>query len=173
MKKGAARPGKNVSKSESVRIGGQLKEIVTLYDEKGRVIQKVTNPLHVEFRAHDLLQVIVGSSILAIPVGFTEETWKLGESLPMLNIFLLLLISLVFISTFTYYTSYRHYIEQHSASYVKRVLGTYLLSFVVVALLLSIIQRTPWSTDALLALKRVIIVTLPASMSAAIADTLK
>ncbi len=161
------------AQSETLRLADQLKEVITLYDEKGRVVYKTINPLHVEFTTNDLLQVIVGSSILAIPVGFTEETWNLGKTLPMLNIILLLLISLLFITTFVYYTSYKRHIEQHFHSYLKRVISTYLFSFVVVAILLSVIQRTPWLTEPLLALKRIIIVTFPASMSAAIADTLK
>ena len=53
---------------------------------------------HPEFHLKDLLQVIIGASILAIPVGFTEETWRLGENLPMINIIGLLLLSLLFVT---------------------------------------------------------------------------
>ena len=42
----------------------------------------------------DILQIIAGASILAVPVGFTEETWMLGEILPKLNILLIFLLSL-------------------------------------------------------------------------------
>ncbi len=40
----------------------------------------------VEFRPRDLLQVLVGSSLLAIPMAFTAETWELGEQLPIINV---------------------------------------------------------------------------------------
>jgi hypothetical protein len=43
----------------------------------------------------------------------------------------------------------------------------------VVGLLLTIIQKCPWGTDNLLAVKRILIVAFPASMSAAVSDTLK
>jgi hypothetical protein len=37
----------------------------------------------------------------------------------------------------------------------------------------TIVQRCPWQTDFMVAIKRVLIVAFPASMSAAISDTLK
>ena len=56
---------------------------------------------------------------------------------------------------------------------MKRACSTYFISFMVVALLLTLIQRTPWNTDWIIAFKRVVIVTFPASMSAAVADVIK
>ena len=129
---------------------------------------------HPEFHPRDLLQVIVGASILAIPVGLTEETWRLGETLPFFNIIVFMLVSLLFISAFVYYNYYKiHGLKEHHTKFLKRVLLTYVFSFLVVALLLSLIQKTPWTTDWILALKRVVIVTFPASMSAAVADMIK
>ena len=49
----------------------------------------------------------------------------------------------------------------------------YVFSLVVVGLLLTLIQRCPWGFDNALALKRILIVAFPASMSAAVSDTLK
>jgi hypothetical protein len=43
----------------------------------------------------------------------------------------------------------------------------------VVALILTIIQKCPWGVDNILALKRIAIVAFPASMSATISDTIK
>jgi len=130
-----------------------------------------------EFKLKDVLQILIGASILAIPVGFTEETWNLGATLPWLNIIGLLVISLLFICTFVYY----HYHRRHGIKNVKmqwikffqRVSSTYILSFMIVALLLAIIGKTPWMTDWAIAVKRTIIVTFPSSMSAILADTIK
>jgi uncharacterized membrane protein len=58
-------------------------------------------------------------------------------------------------------------------SYILRVVATYLFSLLVVAGLMTIIQQCPWTTDFVLALKRVLIVSFPASMSAAVSDTIK
>jgi uncharacterized membrane protein len=53
------------------------------------------------------------------------------------------------------------------------VIATYLLSLVVVAILLALIDKTPWGVDNVLAIKRIIVVGFPAAMSATVADALK
>jgi len=161
------------AKSEVVRIAGKLKEIVTIHDEKGNVLHKIISPLMVEFHPKDVLQVVIGASILAVPVGFTEETWNLGKTLPLKNVVGLLLLSLLFISVFVYHNYYKNRLKDHLGEFIKRVCSTYFISFIVVALLLTLIQRTPWNTDWIIAFKRVVIVTFPASMSAAVADVIK
>jgi uncharacterized membrane protein len=148
----------------------QKKENSTIYETK-KMLSFLMHP--VEFRPRDVMQIIVGSAILAVPVGFTEETWKLGESLPILNVVVLLVLSLLFISLFVYYNYYRNKMKEHWDEFAKRVLSTYLVAAVVVALLLTIIQRAPWTADTALALKRIVIVAFPSSMSAAVADTIK
>ncbi len=140
-------------------------------------MKKVINPINIDFNIHDLFQVIIGASILAVPVGFTQEVWSLGESLPLLNIFLLMIVTLFFISIFTYFHYHRQYINanpmNHLSKLTKRVLVTYIFSFIVVAILLEIIQVTAWSVDTLLAFKRVVIVALPSALGAVISDTIK
>lgn len=128
----------------------------------------------VEFHPKDLLQVIIGASILAIPVGFTEETWRLGDTLPFINILGIILLSLLFISAFVYYNYHRHHkFKKHAGEFLERVVSTYIFAFLVVAIILTLIERAPWFFDIVLALKRIAIVTFPASMSAAIADVLR
>ena len=135
--------------------------------------KKIVEPLFHEFKEKDILQVILGASLLAMPIGFTEETWQLGETLPIFNALLLLVLSIVFIGTFTYHHYHRHLDKVHWQEFRKRVIFTYLLSFLVVAVILTIIQKAPWQTDFLIAIKRTLIVTFPCSVSAAFADTLK
>jgi len=64
-------------------------------------------------------------------------------------------------------------LRKHFFEFVKRVLAIYIISLVVVGVLLTLIEQAPWTTDLLLALKRMIVVGVPASMSAAVADMLK
>lgn len=129
--------------------------------------------LRVEFHFEDLLQVLIGAAVLAIPVGFTAEVWRLGVNLPGFNVFLIGIVSVLFISAFTYHHYYHKKIKTHWPDFTERVLFTYVISFLVVAVLLTLIQQTPWVSDFSLALKRTVIVTLPSTMSAAIADVLK
>ncbi len=155
------------------RIGGYLHRVVPVADSTGKIINYALKPLMVEFRPRDLMQVIVGASILAVPVAMTEETWVLGAELPMRNVLMLSGLSLLFIAGFVYYNFYRFNFKGHLFAYLKRVAAIYLLSMVVVGLLLTIIQKCPWGVDNLMAIKRIMIVAFPASMAAAVSDTLK
>ncbi len=166
---------KRVGETSVHRVGPgrHLHRLVPVLDKSGDIISTVLKPLMVELRARDLLQIMVGSSVLAIPVAFTEETWNLGTRLPGVNVALLALISVVFIGIFVFANFYRHYFREYAFEFVKRVLATYVVSLVVVAVLLTIIQQCPWGTDWALALKRVVIVGLPASLSATMTDAIK
>lgn len=155
------------------RVGGYLHRVVPISDAAGNVISHALKPLMVEFRPRDLMQVILGAAILAVPVAFTEETWRLGEMLPLRNVLILSGVSILFIALFVYFNFYRFAFRQHAFEYVKRVLAIYLFSLLVVGALLLIIQQAPWTTDAVLATKRTLIVAFPASMSAAVSDALK
>ena len=155
------------------RIGGHLHHVVPIADKSGKVLSYVLKPLMVEFRPRDALQIIVGASILAIPVAFTEETWDLGEILPIRNVLYLAVLSIMFISAFVYFNFYRFHFKGHSFNYIKRIIGTYGLSLIVVGLILTIIQKCPWGIDNILAIKRIIIVAFPASMAATVSDTIK
>lgn len=155
------------------RIGGYLNRVVPVLDSAGRVIQYVVRPLMVELRVRDLMQIVVGATILAIPVAYTEEAWGLGERLPLFNVVLLGFVSICFVGLFVHYNFYRDLLRQFAVEYAKRVVAIYLLSLVVVAGLLTLIQQAPWGVDPLLAVKRCIIVAFPASMSAAVSDMLK
>src|SRR3989338_3339101 len=161
------------TKREIFKVAGKLRELVTIKDAQGNILHQGLSPLMVEFHFKDILQVVVGAAILSIPVSFTEETWRLGQTMPFTNILIIFLISLIFIAGFTYHNYYRQNISQHQFEFFKRTIFTYLISFGVVAIILTLIQQAPWQTDWFLALKRAIIVAFPASMSATLADTIK
>lgn len=141
--------------------------------QKAQPFEKLMEPPKTKFGLRNVLQAIVGATILAIPIGFTEETWKLGESLPIWNIIIIFLLSIFFITLF----AYRHFKKNTPKFYwydlVKRVMVVYLASFLVVALVLFIIQKAPWNLDILLSFKRTVIVAFPSSLGATIAGSLK
>ena len=156
-----------------VRVAGKLREIVTVTDHTGKVVQKFMKPLMLEFYLRDVIQIIVGAAILTVPVAFTEEVWTLGETLPLNNVIALAALSLLFIGLFVYYNYYRVDFKHHRIGFFKRVLSTYLISILFVALFLTIIDRAPWGTDFILAFKRMVLIAFPASMSAAVVDIIK
>lgn len=154
-------------------MGGLLKELLVIKDEGGKVLHKTLSPFMVEFHLKDALQVVIGAAILSIPVSFTQEVWDLGGILPLNSVLGILLISILFISAFVYFNFYKGDTKGHRTEFLKRIGFTYLLSFGVVAVLMTLIQQAPWQADWVLALKRIIIVAFPASMSGTLVDTLK
>jgi len=155
------------------RIGGYLHRIVPIADKSGEIISYALKPIMLEFKLRDIMQVLVGAAILAIPVSFTEEAWNLGELLPIANIVLIFILSILFISVFVYFNFYKVTLKGYVFEFIKRVIGTYMISLIVVAVLLTIIQKCPWGVDNILAIKRIIIVTFPAAMSGTLSDTIK
>jgi uncharacterized membrane protein len=162
-------------KVEIKRLGraGHLHTIIPIFDHSGKLIQRVIKPLMVELNFRDIIQIVVGATLLAIPMAFTEETWKLGETLPNKNIAMFSFISLFFVSIFVYAHFYRFYLKGFVFQYIKRVFAIYIISLLVVGILMTVIQQCPWGIDNVLAIKRIIIVAFPASMSAVATDALK
>jgi len=115
----------------------------------------------------------VGATLLAIPTAFTEEVWVLGSELPTGNIALVGLISVLLVGLFTYFNTYRGYLGRCRSEYVKRVVATYLFSLIVVGVFLTLFEKCPWGVDSALAVRRIVLIGLPASMSATVADMLK
>ena len=160
---------------EIKRLGrsGHLHTIIPIFDSSGKLIQRIVKPLMVELNIRDIIQIVVGATLLAIPMAFTEETWKLGSTLPDANVAILSLVSLSFIALFVYVHFYRFYLKGFVFEYFKRVFAIYFISLVVVGLLMTLIEQCPWGVDNMLAIKRIIIVAFPASMSAVATDALK
>jgi len=156
-----------------IEVDGVKKELLVFHDGKGNILHKIISPLIVEFSPKDVLQVIIGATLLAIPVGYTEEAWNLGAVLPNINILFIMLLSILFISSFIYHSHYKDKLKNHKLQFITRILSTYIISFLVVSTLLTLIDKAAWSADIMLSFRRVVLVTFPASMSAAIADVLK
>lgn len=155
------------------RIGGYLHRVVPIADKSGKIISYTLKPLMLEFKTRDIMQVIIGSALLAIPISLTEEVWNLGESLPLFNIWMIAILSIALISVFVYFNFYKVTLKGYVLDFIKRIIGTYLISLIVVALILTLIEKCPWGIDNALAIKRIIIVAFPAAMSGTLSDTIK
>jgi uncharacterized membrane protein len=156
-----------------VKIGGKLRELLLIRNKEGKILHQIVSPIFGGFHLKDVLQVMIGAAILSIPVGFTEETWNLAQTLPDQNIIGFAGLSLLFIATFVYYNYHREENSPGWFEFIKRTISTYILAFLVVAIILTLIERAPWYMDWMLAVKRVVLVAFPASMSAVVADALK
>ncbi len=162
-----------ILQSSIERIGGHLHRVIPVFDKSGQILNYALKPIMVEFKPRDIFQIVVGSSILAVPVAYTEEAWVLAETLPTNNVLGVALLSFSIIGAFVYFNFYRDNLLPYIFEFIKRVFATYLISFAIVALFLTLIQKCPWGIDNMLAIKRVIIVSFPAAMSGTLSDTLK
>jgi len=163
----------SVSTPTVERIQGELHTVRSLLDQSGNVVHRIVTPLMVELRWRDVVELIVGACVLAIPVAFTEEVWVLGEQLSTVNILEIVLASITFMSLFTYFIFYQHHFRGHEFEYLKRVAAAYFITFSVSALLLTMFGKCPWGTETLIAVKRAILVAFPACLSATVVDSLK
>ena len=124
------------------------------------------------FSMHDVAEITIGSVVLAFPIAVTEEVWNLSESLPLGRTLLISFSSMLFIAWFGYYLFYRTSPGIRPGEFILRIGTVYLVTLIVAALILIAIDHFPLTTEPVIAIKRMIIVALPASFSATIVDSL-
>jgi uncharacterized membrane protein len=123
------------------------------------------------FNVEDASQVFVGAFALAVPISFSEEAWRLGETLPYTNLLMLFLLSVIFLSLFTYESVFQRNIRSRIIVFVFRIVVAYLMAALVVALVLFCLNKLPLFEDPIISLKRIIVITMPASMGAIVVDS--
>jgi uncharacterized membrane protein len=124
------------------------------------------------FNREDLFQVIIGSAALTLPVAFSEESWRLSQTLPWLNIALIVVLSMLLINLYSINSIFSGEIKHRLPHVLFRTLIDYLITLFVVFIILLAINRMPILTDPIIALKRIIILSFPASMGGVIVDSL-
>ena len=123
------------------------------------------------FNMEDASQVFVGAFALAVPISFSEEAWRLGETLPIRNLIMLLVLSLLFLALFTYQSVFQKNVKSRLIVFIFRIFIAYLMTTLVVALVLLCLDKLPMLDDPIISLKRIIIITMPASMGAIVVDS--
>ncbi|MDX1303581.1 DUF2391 family protein [Photobacterium sp.] len=123
------------------------------------------------FNMEDASQVFVGAFALAVPISFSEEAWRLGETLPFPNLLTLFALSVLFIGVFTYQSVFQKNINERLFAFVFRIVISYLMTALVVCLVLFCLDKLPLFDDPITSLKRMIVITMPASMGAIVVDS--
>lgn len=118
----------------------------------------------------DLIQVVIGSSALSVPLAFSEELWLLSESLPVTNIIFIFILSLLFISAYSVQGIFQGNIKYRFGHFCLRTIIDYGLTLLVVTVVLLVLNRLPILSDTEIALKRIIILSFPASLGGVIVD---
>jgi len=158
-------------RSEIKRINGYLKEIITFLDDSGNPIGHSINPLMVELKPRDITQLFVGSLLVSTPLCFTEEVWKISESLSDNNITYFFCLSIFAVTSFIYFNFYRYRLKGHVIEFIKRIFFTYLISLLSTVLVLSLINK--FSIGDHPSMARVIIIGFPSIFGAMVTDYLK
>lgn len=162
----------NKIKTETKRINGYLKEITTYLDSSGNPISQTVNPLMVELKPRDILQIFVGAFLVASPLCFTEEVWKLSIELPNSKFYMLTLVSMAIVSLYVYFNFYRYRLKGNLINYMKRIVATYCITISSVVFILYLIDKLPIN-ESYIALKRVVLIGFPSLFGAVISDNLK
>jgi uncharacterized membrane protein len=80
-------------------------------------------------------------------------------------------LSVSFLGLFAYESVFQGNIKYRIPVFLWRIAIAYAITAIVVALVLFSLDKFPLITDTLVALKRLIIITMPASMGAIIVDS--
>ncbi len=123
------------------------------------------------FNLEDASQIFVGAFALAVPISFSEEAWSLGETLPIANLFMLFSLSVIFLGVFTYQSVFQKDIQSRQLVFVSRIVIAYVMTALVVALVLFCLYKLPFFDNPIVSLKRIIVITMPASMGAIVVDS--
>ena len=124
------------------------------------------------FNAEDAIQLSVGSFILAVPVSFSEEAWSLGLTLPLQNLVLLVLLSWLFLGIYAHQSVFQGDVAGRVWVFLSRVFVAYMVAVLVVALVLASLDKLPVISDPITAIRRIIVISMPASMGGIIVDGL-
>ena len=122
--------------------------------------------MKLSFNIEDASQIFVGAFALAVPISFSEEAWKLGETLAPSNLTLLFILSITFLGLYTYESVFQKNIESRQWVFIFRIVIAYLMTTFVVALVLLCLDKLPLFSEPLVAFKRIIVISMPASMKA-------
>lgn len=126
--------------------------------------------MNLSINAEDISQIAIGSFALAVPISFSQESWVLGETLPAFNIVLVFVLSIAFLGIYAYYSVFQSNVSKRYHIFLLRVLIAYSIAALVVALVLFAINKFPIVEDPMIAIKRLILIAMPASMGAIVVD---
>ena len=117
----------------------------------------------------DVAEIVIGGCVLAFPVSVTEEVWNLSKTLRLGRVLYMSTWSVIFIALFNYHRYFRGQLRGNVGRFVLRVAAVYFVTVASAAtILLALNQLT--TVETVVAIKRVVIVSFPASFAATIVD---
>ena len=128
--------------------------------------------MKLRIKTEDIIQIAIGAFALAVPISFSEEAWKMSVTLPLYNLFLVFLLSVTFLGIYAYYSVFQGQVSKRYDIFILRIFIAYFISAMVVALVLLALNKLPLIVEPIVALKRLVLITMPASMGAIVVDSI-
>jgi len=125
-----------------------------------------------KIRLNDVAEIILGAVLIGFPVAVTEEVWTISEQLPLGRVLYICLGSIAILGWFVFYIFYHGSLKGTIGQFIFRVLIAYGITLFAVGSILFAIDHLPLFTDPAVAIKRMIIVALPASFAATVIDSI-
>lgn len=116
------------------------------------------------------INLLFGTAVVAVPMCFMDEVTNLSEHIPVKNVVLIVLLSIVSLVLFYQLHSQRKNVSK--VVFLLQVLGSYVLSVSITAALLTLFMQSPWSMDPQVAVNQIAVVSFPASLAGALTVTL-
>jgi len=127
--------------------------------------------MKLRINTEDIIQIAIGAFALAVPISFTEEAWKMSVTLPFYNLLLVFVLSVTFLGIYAYYSVFQKQVSKRYDIFILRIFIAYFISALVVALVLLALNKLPVIDEPIIALKRLILIAMPASMGAIVVDS--
>jgi uncharacterized membrane protein len=127
--------------------------------------------MKLDINLEDIGQISIGAFVLAVPISFSEEAWNIGGTLPFPNLVMVFLLSIGFLALFAYQSVFQGRVIHRLIVFIIRIMIAYSIAAVVVALVLVSLDKFPLLTEPVEAIKRLIVITMPASMGAIVVDS--
>ena len=127
--------------------------------------------MKLRINTEDIIQIAIGAFALAVPISFTEEAWKMSITLPFFNLLLVFALSVTFLGIYAYYSVFQEQVSKRFDIFILRIFIAYFISALVVALVLLALNKLPIIDEPVIALKRLILIAMPASMGAIVVDS--
>ena len=127
--------------------------------------------MKLRINTEDIIQIAIGAFALAVPISFTEEAWKMSITLPFYNLLLVFVLSVTFLGIYAYYSVFQKQVSKRYDIFILRIFIAYFISALVVALVLLALNKLPIIDEPIIALKRLILIAMPASMGAIVVDS--
>ncbi len=127
--------------------------------------------MKLRINTEDIIQIAIGAFALAVPISFTEEAWKMSVTLPFYNLLLVFVLSVTFLGIYAYYSVFQKQVSKRYDIFILRIFIAYFISALVVALVLLALNKLPLIDEPIIALKRLILIAMPASMGAIVVDS--